>query len=33
MVSGRKLPFSTEDFYAVFERYNDAVWPAQVVLL
>ena len=27
------LPFSTTEFFAVFARYNDAVWPAQTVLL
>lgn len=26
------LPFSTEQFFAVFTRYNEAVWPAQLVL-
>jgi|SRR5687768_15322194 len=26
------LPFSREQFFAVFESYNTAVWPAQVVL-
>jgi hypothetical protein len=25
------LPFSTEQFLGVFERYNQAIWPAQVV--
>lgn len=27
------LPFSTEQFHAVFRAYNEAVWPAQAVLL
>lgn len=27
------LPFSVEQFYAVFRAYNEAVWPAQVLLL
>ena len=27
------LPFSTEQFHAVFSAYNEAVWPAQGVLL
>ncbi len=27
------LPFTVEQFFAVFSRYNRAVWPAQVVLL
>lgn len=26
------LPFSVTDFFAVFARYNTAVWPAQVFL-
>ena len=26
------LPFTEEQFFAVFARYNTAVWPAQVVL-
>lgn len=26
------LPFSREQFFEVFARYNDAVWPAQFVL-
>lgn len=26
------LPFTPEQFFAVFEQYNTAVWPAQVVL-
>ena len=28
-----RLPFSVEQFFAVFVQYNTAVWPAQVVLL
>lgn len=27
------LPFTVEQFFAVFERYNHAVWPMQVVLV
>lgn len=27
------LPFTTQQFFAVFASYNEAVWPAQVVLL
>ena len=27
-----KLPFSADEFFAVFARYNEAVWPAQAVL-
>jgi hypothetical protein len=27
------LPFSAEEFFAVFARYNEAVWPAQAVLV
>jgi hypothetical protein len=27
------LPFSREQFFDVFARYNEAVWPAQIVLL
>ena len=27
-----RLPFSAEQFFGVFQRYNDAVWPLQVVL-
>lgn len=27
-----KLPFDTGQFFAVFARYNEAVWPAQVLL-
>lgn len=27
------LPFSSEQFYEVFRAYNEAVWPAQVILL
>jgi hypothetical protein len=26
------LPFSAEQFFGVFEKYNNAVWPAQIVL-
>lgn len=26
-----ELPFTTEQFLAVFERYNQAIWPMQVV--
>jgi hypothetical protein len=26
------LPFTVEQFLAVFERYNEAVWPFQVIL-
>jgi hypothetical protein len=25
------LPFSPEEFFALFERYNPAIWPAQIV--
>jgi len=28
-----RLPFTAEQFFAVFRDYNDAVWPAQVVLV
>lgn len=28
-----RLPFSVEQFFAVFVQYNTTVWPAQVVLL
>jgi Family of unknown function (DUF6064) len=28
-----QLPFTTEQFYAVFRDYNTALWPAQVFLL
>jgi Family of unknown function (DUF6064) len=28
-----QLPFTTEQFYAVFRDYNTTLWPAQVVLL
>ena len=28
-----KLPFSVEQFFEVFGRYNQAVWPAQIVLV
>lgn len=27
------LPFTTEQFFGVFRAYNEAVWPAQVLLL
>jgi hypothetical protein len=27
------LPFTTAEFFAVFARYNRAVWPAQILLL
>ena len=27
------LPFTIEEFFAVFGRYNQAVWPAQIALL
>ena len=27
------MPFTTEQFFGVFERYNVAVWPAQIALL
>lgn len=27
------LPFNREEFFAVFARYNEAVWPGQVVLV
>lgn len=33
MSSSSSLPFSTEEFYSVFGRYNEAVWPAQALLL
>jgi hypothetical protein len=33
MSSSLTLPFSTEEFYGVFGRYNVAVWPAQVLLV
>jgi len=26
------LPFTAEEFYAIFREYNEAVWPAQVLL-
>jgi hypothetical protein len=26
------LPFSRDEFFAVFARYNDAIWPMQLVL-
>lgn len=28
-----QLPFTTEQFYAVFRHYNTTLWPAQLVLL
>jgi hypothetical protein len=28
-----QLPFTVEQFFAVFERYNSTVWPAQLALL
>ena len=28
-----QLPFTSEQFYGVFSRYNTAVWPAQVMLV
>lgn len=28
-----QLPFSVEEFFAVIVRYNEAVWPAQVLLV
>lgn len=28
-----RVPFSTNDFFAVFTSYNEAVWPAQLLLL
>jgi hypothetical protein len=24
------LPFTTEEFFAVFARYNIVIWPAQI---
>ncbi len=27
-----KLPFTPEQFFGVFEQYNEAVWPAQVAI-
>ena len=27
------MPFTTQQFFEVFRRYNEAVWPAQAVLL
>jgi hypothetical protein len=27
------LPFTTDQFFGVFRAYNEAVWPAQIVLL
>src|SRR5512133_925784 len=26
-----KLPFTTESFFAVFARYNESVWPLQIL--
>jgi len=26
------LPFTSEQFFDVFRRYNEAVWPAQIAL-
>lgn len=26
-----KIPFNVEQFFDVFEAYNSAIWPAQVV--
>lgn len=28
-----KIPFTVEQFFAVFHVYNEAVWPAQLLLL
>jgi hypothetical protein len=28
----KRLPFTSEQFFEVFVRYNDAVWPVQLVL-
>lgn len=28
-----QLPFTIEQFFEVFHRYNEAVWPAQIVLV
>ena len=28
-----RLPFTAEQFFAVFREYNEAVWPAQAILL
>jgi len=28
-----QLPFTTEEFFAVFREYNEALWPAQVFLV
>lgn len=28
-----KLPFDSDQFFAVFARYNEAVWPAQAILV
>ena len=27
-----KLPFSRDEFLGIFARYNEAVWPAPIVL-
>lgn len=27
-----QLPFTPEQFFGVFEQYNEAVWPAQLVI-
>src|SRR6188474_3107281 len=27
-----KIPFSTDEFLGVFERYNEGVWPSQLIL-
>ncbi|RPJ64745.1 MAG: hypothetical protein EHM20_18060, partial [Alphaproteobacteria bacterium] len=26
------LPFTPEQFFGIFEQYNEAVWPAQVAI-
>ena len=26
-----KVPFTTHEFFRVFERYNEAIWPLQVI--
>lgn len=28
-----ELPFTTDEFFGVFGRYNEALWPAQVFLV
>lgn len=28
-----RLPFTNEQFFTVFRRYNEAVWPAQWMLV